>query len=283
MPTDTLAARRATFRKLHESGCFVIPNPWDKGSAMWLEALGFPALATTSSGFAFSSGLPDAQAASSREHVLAHFAGIVQATTVPINADFEAGYAVEPEPLMENVRLCIETGVAGFSIEDFTGDPESPLYDFDLAVERIRAARRAIDESGTGVLLTARAECFLVGHEQPLKESVRRLTAYAEAGADVLYSPGPRDPEQIRTLVREVHPKPLNLLVSSNWGVTVEMAAEWGVRRISTGSALSRAAWSGFLRAAREIATMGSFNRLEDCAPFSELNDFFVKYHGSRE
>lgn len=283
MPTDTLAARRATFRKLHESGCFVIPNPWDKGSAMWLEALGFPALATTSSGFAFSSGLPDAQAASSREHVLAHFAGIVQATTVPINADFEAGYAVEPEPLMENVRLCIETGVAGFSIEDFTGDPESPLYDFDLAVERIRAARRAIDESGTGVLLTARAECFLVGHEQPLKESVRRLTAYAEAGADVLYSPGPRDPEQIRTLVREVHPKPLNLLVSSNWGVTVEMAAEWGVRRISTGSALSRAAWSGFLRAAREIATMGSFNRLEDCAPFSELNDFFVKYYGSRE
>lgn len=250
---------------------------------MWLEALGFPALATTSSGFAFSSGLPDAQAASSREHVLAHFAGIVQATTVPINADFEAGYAVEPEPLMESARLCIETGVAGFSIEDFTGDPESPLYDFDLAVERIRAARRAIDESGTGVLLTARAECFLVGHEQPLKESVRRLTAYAEAGADVLYSPGPRDPEQIRTLVREVHPKPLNLLVSSNWGVTVEMAAEWGVRRISTGSALSRAAWSGFLRAAREIATMGSFNRLEDCAPFSELNDFFVKYHGSRE
>lgn len=244
---------------------------------MWLEALGFPALATTSSGFAFASGLPDAQAASSLAHVIPHFSDIVQATSVPVNADFESGYAAEAEALMENVRRCIDTGVAGFSIEDFTGDRESPLYEFPLAVERIRAARRAIDESGCDVLLTARAECFLVGHEQPLAESVRRLTAYAEAGADVLYAPGPKDPEQIRTLVREVHPKPVNLLVSSAWGVTVEMAAEWGVRRISTGSALSRAAWYGFLRAAREIATVGSFNRLEDCAPFPELNDFFVK------
>lgn len=281
MSTEAIAARRATFRKLHESSCFVIPNPWDKGSAMWLESLGFPALATTSSGFAFSSGLPDAQSASSLEHVIAHFADIVQATTAPINGDFEAGYAVEPEPLMENARLCIATGVAGFSIEDATGNPDAPLYDLSLAVERIRAARRAIDESGADVLLTARAECFLTGHEQPLKESIRRLTAYAEAGADVLYSPGPTDAEQIRTLVREVHPKPFNLLMSSSWGASVEMAAEWGVRRISTGSALSRAAWSGFLRAAREIATMGTFHRLEDCTPFSELNDFFVKRHAS--
>ncbi len=275
MPVVSFATRRKAFRALHESGCFVIPNPWDVGSAMWLRALGFPALATTSSGLAFSLGLPDAEWAVSRDRVLAHIADIVTATDLPVNADFESGYAVEPEPLMENVRLCVETGVAGLSIEDNTGDADSPLFDLNLSVERIRAARQAIDASGTGVLLTARAECYLVGHPQPLSESLRRLTAYAEAGADVLYAPGPKDPEEIRTIVREMHPKPVNLLIVADWGITVAMAADWGVRRISTGSSLCRAAWGGFLRAARAIAGEGSFAGFKENAPFAELNTFF--------
>lgn len=277
--SDALTGRRRAFRALHESGCFVIPNPWDAGSAMWLKALGFPALATTSGGFAFSLGLPDAEWAISRDRVLAHIAAIVAATDLPINADFEFGYAVELDPLMENVRLCTETGVAGLSIEDNTGNPASPLFELGLAVERVRAAKKAIEASGADVLLTARAECFLVGHPQPLAESLRRLTAYAEAGADVLYAPGPKDPEQIRTLVKELHPKPINLLIGADWGVTVAMAADWGVRRISTGSALSRAAWGGFLRAARKLASEGSFAGLSDNAPFAELNGFFQDQH----
>ncbi|MCC6265098.1 MAG: isocitrate lyase/phosphoenolpyruvate mutase family protein [Bryobacterales bacterium] len=277
---DLFMARRRAFRALHESGCFVIPNPWDVGSAMWLQALGFPALATTSSGLAFSLGLPDAEWAVSRDRVLSHVAAIVASTDLPVNADFESGYAVEPEPLMENVRLCIETGVAGLSIEDNTGNPASPLFDLDLAVERIRTAKTAIKASGANVLLTARAECYLVGHPQPLAESLKRLTAYAEAGADVLYAPGPKDPEEIRTIVRELHPKPVNLLIVADWGITVAMAEDWGVRRISTGSALCRAAWGGFLRAAREIAGGGSFTSLRENAPFAELNEFFQGRRG---
>lgn len=282
MAMDSFMARRRTFRALHESGCFVIPNPWDVGSAMWLRALGFPALATTSSGLAFSLGLPDAEWAVSRDRVLAHVASIVKATDLPVNADFESGYAVEPEPLMENVRLCVETGVAGLSIEDNTGDAASPLFELDLAVERIRAAKKAIEASGADVLLTARAECYLTGHPQPLAESLRRLTAYAEAGADVLYAPGPKDPTEIQTIVKELHPKPVNLLIVADWGITVAMAEEWGVRRISTGSALCRAAWGGFLRAAREIANEGSFAALGRNATFAELNEFFREQRGTR-
>jgi 2-methylisocitrate lyase-like PEP mutase family enzyme len=265
--------RRATFRKLHQSGCFVIPNPWDIGTARYLRYLGFQALATTSAGFAFSRGLPDG--AAPRDTVLAHVAEIVAAVDLPVNADFESGYAHDPEGVAENVRLCVATGVAGLSIEDATGDRATPLYDLPLAVERIRAARSAIDASGSGVLLTARAECFLVGHAEPLKESIRRLEAYAEAGADVLYAPGPRSREDIRAIVSAVAPKPVNVLMSANTGLRVSDLAELGVRRVSVGSSLARAAWGAFIRAAQAIAEEGNFAGLDGAAPFAELNGFF--------
>jgi 2-methylisocitrate lyase-like PEP mutase family enzyme len=269
------------FRKLHESGCFVIPNPWDIGTARYLRHLGFKALATTSAGLAFSRGLPDT--AVPRDTVLAHVAEIVAAVDLPVNADFESGYAHDPEGVAENVRLCVETGVAGLSIEDATGDRTAPLYDLPLAVERIRAARSAIDASGSGVLLTARAECFLVGHVEPLKESIRRLEAYAEAGADVLYAPGPRSREDIRAIVTAVAPKPVNVLMSANTGLRVSDLAELGVRRISVGSSLARAAWGAFIRAARAIAEEGGFAGLDGAAPFAELNGFFRRDRGTGE
>jgi 2-methylisocitrate lyase-like PEP mutase family enzyme len=263
------------FRRLHEAGCFVIPNPWDIGTARYLKHLGFPALATTSSGFSFSRGLSDMDWAVPRDMALGHIAEIVAATDLPVNADFESGYAHDPEPLSENVRLCVATGVAGLSIEDATGDPNRPLYELPFAVERIRAVRAAIDETGTGVLLTARAECHLVGHPDPLRESIKRLVAYAEAGADVLYAPGPRTREDIRATVLAVAPKPVNVLVSSAIGLTVSELADLGVRRISVGSALARAAWGAFIRAAENIATNGSFDGFADARPFADLNDFF--------
>ena len=266
---------RETFRRLHESGSFVIPNPWDVGTARYLRHLGFKALATTSSGFAFTRGLPDTDWAVPRDLMLAHIAEIVQATDLPVNADYESGYAHEPGAVAENVRLCVETGVAGLSIEDSTGDRAKPLYDLSLAVERIRAARRAIDATGSGVLLTARAECYLVGHPDPLRESIRRLQAYAEAGADVLYAPGPRSREDIRAIVEAASPKPVNVLMGGAAGLTVGDLAELGVRRISVGSALSRAAWGGFMRAAREIAQDGRFDALADAVPFADINGFF--------
>jgi 2-methylisocitrate lyase-like PEP mutase family enzyme len=266
---------RERFRRLHESGCFVIPNPWDIGTARYLRHLGFLALATTSSGFAFTRGLPDTDWAVPRDAMLAHIAEIVAATDLPVNADFESGYAHEPEGVAENVRLCIETGVAGLSIEDATGDPARPLYELPLAVERIRAARSAIDATGSGVLLTARAECFLVGQENPLAESVRRLQAYAEAGADVLYAPGPRSREDIRTIVSAVAPKPVNILVSGATGLSVRDLEELGVRRISVGSGLARAAWGGFMRAAEAIAREGSFESFARNRTFDEINGFF--------
>lgn len=267
--------RRAAFRKLHESGCFVIPNPWDVGTARYLAGLGFQALATTSSGFSFSRGLPDMDWAVPRDMALAHIADMVRATDLPVNADFESGYAHDPSDVAENVRLCCGTGIAGLSIEDATGDPQAPLYGLDHAVARIRAARDAIDAASADVLLTARAECYLVGHPDRLAESIRRLRAYAEAGADVLYAPGPRRPEDIQALVEAVAPKPFNLLVSSDIGLSVPQIAALGVRRISLGSALSRAAWGGFIRAATALANEGSFAALADAARFGELNDFF--------
>ncbi len=267
--------RRAAFRMLHESGCFVIPNPWDIGTARYLRHLGFQALATTSSGFAFSHGLPDADWAVPRDRMLEHIAEIVAAAELPVNADYESGYAHQPADVAENVRLCVETGVAGLSIEDATGDRRNPLYDLPLAVDRIKAARSAIDESGTGVLLTARAECYLVGELEPLRESIRRLCAYAEAGADVLYAPGVREREEIQAIVAAVSPKPVNVLMSSNTGLRVTDLAEMGVRRISVGSSLARAAWGGFIRAARAIADDGSFAAFDDAASFDELNTFF--------
>ena len=273
MVSTDFASRRAAFGKLHEAGCFVIPNPWDIGTACYLRHLGFHALATTSSGLAFSVGLPDAAWAVPRDLVLKHIAEIVSATELPVNADFESGYAHDPAGVAANVRLCVETGVAGLSIEDATGDREKPLYDVALAVERIRAARSAIGESG--VLLTARSECFLVGHPEPLREAIRRLQAFAEAGADVLFAPGVRERGDIQAIVAAVHPKPVNILMSANTGLKVSELAEMGVRRVSLGSSLARAAWTGFIRAAKLIAEDGSFAGLDGITPFPELNGFF--------
>jgi 2-methylisocitrate lyase-like PEP mutase family enzyme len=271
-------ARRAAFRKLHDSGCFVIPNPWDVGTARYLLHLGFKALATTSAGFSFSHGLPDAESAVPRDMVLGHVAAIAAATHLPVSADFAAGYADEPEGVAANVTLCLGTGVAGLSIEDATGETSRPLYELPVAVERVRAARRAIDAADAGAVLTARAECFLVGHPDPLSESIRRLQAYAEAGADVLYAPGPRSRADIQAIVGAVAPKPVNVLMSANTGLRVADLAELGVRRVSLGSALARAAWTGFIRAAKAIAGDGSFEGLDGAVSFAEVDGFFRKH-----
>jgi 2-methylisocitrate lyase-like PEP mutase family enzyme len=268
MPTDR-ATRRAAFRRLHERGCFVLPNPWDAGSARYLQHLGFPALATTSAGFAFSLGLPDG--AVPRDVVLAHLRAIVDATDVPVNADFESGFAPDPEGVADSVARCLETGVAGLSIEDSTGDPAAPLRDRGEALERLRAARAAIDRSGTGAVLTARSECHLVGHPDPLRESIRRLEAFAAAGADCLYAPGLRTRDDVAAVVAAVAPKPVNVLVSSP-AFTVRELEDLGVRRISVGGALARAAWGGFMRAADEIAAHGTFAALRDAVPFAQLD-----------
>jgi 2-methylisocitrate lyase-like PEP mutase family enzyme len=267
-------ARRVSFVKLHESGCFVIPNPWDVGSARLLRHLGFRALATTSAGVQFSRGEPDAVWGMPLDDVLAHVSQIVAATALPVNADFQSGYAHEPAGVAANVRLCVGTGVAGLSIEDATGSADKPLYDLPLAVERVAAARAAIDATGQRVLLTARAESYLVGHPQPFEDVLRRLPAYAAAGADVLFAPGPRTRDEIRAIVQAVAPKPVNVLVRDP-GLGVSDLAELGVRRVSVGSALARAAWAGFLGAASEIAEKGTFTSLADATPFAFLNDIF--------
>jgi 2-methylisocitrate lyase-like PEP mutase family enzyme len=247
------------------------------GTARYLRYLGFQALATTSSGLAFSHGLPDADWAVPRDVVLRHVREIVESVELPVNADFESGYAHEPEGVAESVRLCVATGVAGLSIEDTTGDRDRPLYELPLAVERIRAARAAIDVAGSDVLLTGRAECFLVRHPDALRESIRRLQAYAEAGAHVLYAPGLRTREEIRAIVSAVSPKPVNVLMSAYTGLRASDLAELGVRRISVGSSLARAAWTGFIGAARAIAAEGSFQGFEGITPFAEINEFFRK------
>lgn len=268
----------AKFRALHESGCFVLPNPWDAGSAIYLEHIGFKALATTSAGFAFSKGQADGPEFVSRDMMLEHFREIVAATPLPVNADFQNGYADDPEDVAESVRLCVETGVAGLSIEDNSGQSAEPLYDFDLAVERIKAARKAIDDSGTSVILTARCEAWLVGDADPLNTSLERLVAFADAGADCLYAPGVTDVEEISAIVDAVAPLPVNVLVSTNnCNVTVSQLADLGVRRISIGGALARAAWGGFIAAAKAIHEQGSFSAFAHAAPFGELNDLFAK------
>jgi 2-methylisocitrate lyase-like PEP mutase family enzyme len=273
-----LAARRKAFRVLHERGCFLIPNPWDVGSARYLQHLGFPALATTSAGFAFSQGLPDLgdDAVLARDRNLAYITSITAAVDLPVSADFMAGYGLEPEDVAESVAQCVATGVAGLSIEDATGDPTSPLYALPIAVERVRAARRVIDQSGEDVLLTARAECYHVGHPDPFPESVRRLQAYAAAGADVLFAPGPESPAEIKALVEAVAPKPLNLLVVRDIGLSVGKVAALGVRRISVGGALALAAWSAFMRAAQTLKSDGSFAGLADLVPYAEINALFA-------
>ena len=268
----TIADRRKTFRELHRGGCFAIPNPWDIGTARYLQRLGFKAIATTSAGFAFSRGLPDG--AVGRDAMLAHIREIVEATDLPVNADFQNGYADDPNWVAENARLCAETGVAGLSIEDNSGRKDQPLYDVDLAAQRIRAAREAIGDSGT--LLVARAECFLVGVTK-IDEVIRRLTAYANAGADCLYAPGIRDRDHIKAIVAAVAPKPVNLLIGGPIGLTMSDAAALGVRRVSVGGALARASWGGFIRAAKELAEHGTFDGFAGATPHAELQEFFIE------
>jgi 2-methylisocitrate lyase-like PEP mutase family enzyme len=273
MPRPSVADKRATFRKLHESGCFVIPNPWDVGSARYLQGLGFKALASTSSGFAWS--IAHADNAVGVDMVLAHLEEIVGATDVPVNADFEGGYADDPTGVATNVTRCCATGVAGLSIEDSTGNKEKPLYDIPYAVERMKAARAAIDKDGGGVLLTGRAEGFIAGVPD-LEQMIARLKAYAAAGADCLYAPGIRTREQIEAVVKAVAPKPVNFLNGAAFGHTVSDLAGMGVRRISVGGALARSAWGGFIRTAKLIAEQGSFEGFKDAASGADLNAFFA-------
>ena len=265
------SSRFETFRQLHESGCFVMPNPWDPGSARLLEGMGFPALATTSSGCAWSLGMQDNHVP--LEQMLDHLRAMAAAVRVPVNADFEGGHAVEPGAVAVNVARAVETGVAGLSIEDSTGDASAPLFEFQLAVDRVAAARRAIDASGRRVLLTARSEGFIVGRPD-LAETLRRLSAFAAAGAECLYAPGVRAASDIKAVVAAVAPKPVNVLVSSDCTTVADLAA-LGVRRISVGGALARAAWAGFLDAAREIASSGSFTRLARAVPSAEIDGAF--------
>jgi len=270
MPVTT-KDKRATFRKLHESGCFVIPNPYDVGSAKALQHMGFKALASTSAGFAWTIGKADNRV--TLEDVLTHLTALCAAVDQPVNADFEGGFAHEPEKVAANVARAVKTGVAGLSIEDSTGDAAKPLYERSEAVARIKAARAAIDADTSGVLLTGRCEGFLVGRAD-LDLVIDRLKAYSDAGADCLYAPGIRTPEQIAAVVKAVHPKPVNLL--QGWpGVSVAEATELGVRRISIGGSLARAAWGGFMRAAREIAEKGTFDEFGKAHPGGELNKMF--------
>ena len=268
----SVAQRREIFHALHQSGCFAIPNPWDVGSAKYLQHLGFKAIATTSAGFAFSRGLPDG--AIGRDEMLAHIRELVEATDIPVNADFENGYADDPNDVAESVRLCVATGVAGLSIEDAADRKESPVYDVGLAVERIRAAREAIGASG--VLLVGRAEGFLVGRED-LNKVIERLTAYSAAGADCLYAPGFREREHIKAIVDAVAPKPVSILIGGPIGLTMKDAGALGARRVSVGGAFARAAWGGFFRAAKELIEKGTFDELVNAAPYAELQDFFSK------
>src|SRR5256714_5222050 len=269
---STTAERRRTFRALHDGGCFALPNPWDIGSAKYLKHLGFKAIATTSAGFAFSNGVADG--AVGLHEMLAHISEMVAATDLPVNADFENGYADDANAAAENVRLCVEAGVAGVSIEDNSGKKNKPLYEIEHAVDRIRAAHEAIH--GSGVVLVGRAECFLVGVND-IDEVIRRLVAYAEAGADCLYAPGIREREHVAAVVKAVAPKPVNLLISAPGGLTMRDAAELGVRRVSVGGALARAAWGGFIRAAKQLAEAGDFDGFAGATPHGELQELFRK------
>lgn len=271
IPGDVSALRR-TFRELHSTGCFVIPNPWDRGSAKYLEKLGFRALATTSSGAAWRQAKADGQL--TLEEVLVHLREIVDATSLPVNADFEAGYAADAAGVARHVRLALETGVAGISIEDSTGDPDAPLRDIPLAIERIRAARAAIDEAGGETLLIGRAENYFVGRPD-LDDTILRLQAYAEAGADCLYAPGIHTRDQISAVVSAVAPKPVNLLIGSTTELALRDIEALGVRRVSVGGALARSAWGGFMRAAQMIATEGKFDGFAAAAAGTELNALF--------
>jgi len=265
----------ADFRALHESGCFVLANPWDVGTAVYLQHLGFKALATTSAGFAFSRGKPDGGVL--LDEMLSHISEIVTATSLPVNADFLNGFAAEPEDISTNVTLCIECGVAGLSIEDNSQNSAAPLYEEKLAVDRIRAAREAIDASGVPVVLTGRCEAWLVKAPDPFRVAIDRLVAYAGAGADCLYAPGVQKPDEIAEIVKAVSPKPVNVLVSGfNRELTLSQLVDLGVRRISVGSGLAAVAWGAFISAARSIATTGRFDdAFAKAVPTAELNETF--------
>jgi 2-methylisocitrate lyase-like PEP mutase family enzyme len=269
-----MSHKAATFQALHRSGCFVLPNPWDVGSAVALAAMGFKALATTSAGLAFTRGRPDTVRSLSRDVVLDNIRDIASATSLPLNADFQSGYAEDPEGVAANVTLCVGTGAAGLSIEDASGDDSHPLYNQATAVERVRAARMAIDATGIPVVLTARCEAFLVGHPEPTRTALERLVAFADAGADCLYAPGACDPATLSTIVKAVAPKAVNVLMSGP-GLTVAQLADLGVRRISVGSAMARVAWGAFLRSAHDIQATGRFESFADAAAFADLNRFF--------
>jgi 2-methylisocitrate lyase-like PEP mutase family enzyme len=268
----TIADKRKTFRKLHEAGCFVIPNPWNVGSARYLQGLGFKALATTSSGHAHSQGYADGT--QKRDDVLAHFRELAEATDIPLNADFENGFADDPEGVAENVNRCIATGIAGVSIEDAPKDAATPLYQFDLSVARVKAARAAVDRAGGDVVFTARAENFIRGVND-LDDAIRRLKAYAAAGADCLYAPGIKTREQIEAVVQAVAPKPVNFLGGGAFGFTVDDLAAMGVRRISVGGSLARVAMHAFIRTATEIAKDGKFDGFAGLISNADLNKFF--------
>jgi 2-methylisocitrate lyase-like PEP mutase family enzyme len=266
----TIEEKRREFHRLHQSGCFAIPNPWDIGTAKYLQHLGFKAIATTSAGFAFSRGLSDG--AVTRDDMLAHIKELVDATDIPVNADYENGYADDPNDLAESVKLCVATGVAGLSIEDATDRKESRLYHVDLAVERIKASREAIGNSG--VVLVGRAEGFLVGREN-IDQVIKRLVAYSEAGADCLYAPGFKERDQIKAIIECVAPKPSNILIGGANGLTMRDAAGLGARRVSVGGAFARAAWGGFIRSAKELIEKGTFDELSNAASYAELQDLF--------
>lgn len=272
MPRPSPADKRKTFRELHQRGCFVIPNPWNIGSARYLQGLGFKALATTSSGYAHSLGLADG--AVTCDMALAHYRELAEVADVPVNADFENGYADDPGEVAENVRLCVETGVAGLSIEDFTGDEADPLYPFDLTVARVRAARDAIDRTGTGVVFCARTEGFIHGRPD-LDETIRRLKAFADAGADCLYAPGIKTRAEIEAVCKAVSPKAVNFLNSGAFGFTVADIAAMGVRRISVGGTMARVAMHAFIASARAIAEQGKFDSFAGVISNAELNAFF--------
>jgi len=272
MARPSPADKRKIFQDLHRSGCFVIPNPWNIGSARYLQGLGFKALATTSAGYAHAMGLSDGDV--TLDMMLAHCREMAEATEVPVNTDFEGGYADDPDEVAENVRLCVETGIAGLSIEDFTGNEADPLYDFDFAVSRVRAARAAIDKTGTGVVFTARTEGFIHGRPD-LDETIRRLKAFADAGADCLYAPGIKTREQIEAVCKAVAPKPVNLLMSWAGGFTVADIAAMGVRRISVGGTMARVAMHAFVQSARQIMQDGKFDTFAGVVTNAELNKFF--------
>lgn len=271
----------AAFHRLHESGCFVVPNPWDAGSARYLQSLGFKALSTTSSTAAWADGEPDGTGR--LERMLAVSRKIIDACDIPVTVDFEGGYAQEPVDVERNVSGALDTGLAGLSIEDWSGDEDKPLADLGDALARLKAARAAIDRSGSGAFLTARTECFPLGHPNPLPEALRRIAAFSAAGADCVYVPGITTEEQIRAVVKAAGKTPVTLAITRPTGLSVSAAARLGVRRISLGAALARAAWGEFMRAAKEISEQGTFDALARAVPFGELDGFFRQDQAQRK